>query len=1378
MKLSKKTILIGISTLVVAGAGLAYYFITKDKADVLGWKDDSWLYRKSIAVANAGSTLTNEEVLVEIDTATLIGASKLQTTCADLRFTDSDDSTYLAYWIEGGCNTATTQVWVRIPSLTAGGKTIYMYYGNPSAGNNEESWAGKFILMKDTACDSGWTTESNTGGDFYQRFPLADPTYGATGGSSSHDHGSYTMATSTVSSGSATKTGTNLNIAAFHNHGNVSFVTQTASNVLPPYLNMIFCSSDKLIVKQDSVAIFDTTVPSGFTRFSALDSKFPRGEATYGGTSTTSSHTHTVTAVNTPVPSATAQCATGSTATASSTHYHTFASFSTGSGTQIPVFKTVIYGEANADIKGSSGIIMMTNTVPPMGWTQYSALNGYFPEGLDTFGTTGGAATHNHSIGSRTSGAIVGSVTCATTTPTTNKPRAHTHTTSATTTTDVSNNPPYIETIFIQKKTSQSITINSEETRNDAPDAPTSLLTDGTTNPSEITNNTPKFSAIYTDPNASDSAIYFQIQINTASDFTGTIMWDSTQTTLSPSITNGNRSQDISYAGSALQEGTTYYWRIRFWDNSNQGSKVSDWSSVAQFSTDRGTWQSVNLSYRRPVLVSNTSGSTLTNEDVLVLIDTASLITAGKMQGDCDDLIFTDSDETTTLKYWVEGGCNTSATQVWVQIPSLTVGGKTIYMYYGNSSTTNSEESWTGEFMLLNNTSCPTGWTRKTEYDGKYTYGAATFGTNGGSATHNNGTPSCTTGGPSASAYTQSDSGGATSSPSHTHTNAMVSVDNVTNAPPYLDMVYCVNPDLNIDAGMVTLFTSTPSGWTRFSALDSKFARGASTYGGTGGATTHTHTTTGGYTTGGSGTRNDSPGGDNGAGEHTHTTANGSTDSGNSVPPYLDMIYAAKDTTGYAISGLISMTTSAPPLGWTRYTALDNLFPRGAATQGGTGGAATHTHSVTIVTNPGGGYNSTGSRAISAAASMHTHSCSTTTASASNVPAYIETPFYQRKTSQTFTFGSEEVSNIAPDAPSSLQTEGQTNPTSVIDSTPEFTAIFSDSNAFNTGNYYQVQVNTMADFTGTIMWDSTKTAFSQAIWNGYRSSDMVYAGSSLQDGTTYYWRVKFWDNKSTSNEGSWSSTAQFTTNALPTEPTIPYCQDATNPTKVTSATPTFSAIFNDPDTSDTGAYYQILVNTASNFTGTSMWNSSKTSISEITNGTRSGDITYTGSTLNEGEIYYWKIKFWDNNNAEGVWSATNQFTMQGIPDTPTSLQTNTMVNPPSLTHIPPYFTAIYSDPNMDNAAAYQIQVNSNAFFTGTIMWDSGKTSTTVASGTRSSLYPYAGIALTNSNVTLYWRIKFWDTDDSASDWSPTAQFADTFASFKLEGLGLNGVKLN
>jgi hypothetical protein len=66
-----------------------------------------------------------------------------------------------------------------------------------------------------------------------------------------------------------------------------------------------------------------------------------------------------------------------------------------------------------------------------------------------------------------------------------------------------------------------------------------------------------------------------------------------------------------------------------------------------------------------------------------------------------------------------------------------------------------------------------------------------------------------------------------------------------------------------------------------------------------------------------------------------------------------------------------------------------------------------------------------------------------------------------------------------------------------------------------------------------MMWDSSKSAINPAIANGGRSADISYAGNELLSGTTYYWRIKFWDNETYNNESTWSAISQFTMNALP-----------------------------------------------------------------------------------------------------------------------------------------------------------------------------------------------------------------------------------------------------
>lgn len=130
-----------------------------------------------------------------------------------------------------------------------------------------------------------------------------------------------------------------------------------------------------------------------------------------------------------------------------------------------------------------------------------------------------------------------------------------------------------------------------------APSSPTLPWTEGSTNPTGVTDTTPEFSAIHNDSDG-DPAVYYEIEVNTNNTFTGTVMWDSNQTAMT-STANGARSPDISYAGSALSLGGTYYWRIRFTDDN---SITGDWSTTQSFA--------MNAVPSAPTLDSPTNGAT------------------------------------------------------------------------------------------------------------------------------------------------------------------------------------------------------------------------------------------------------------------------------------------------------------------------------------------------------------------------------------------------------------------------------------------------------------------------------------------------------------------------------------------------------------------------------------------------------------------------------------------------------------------------------------------------------------------------------------------------------------------------------------------------
>jgi hypothetical protein len=70
---------------------------------------------------------------------------------------------------------------------------------------------------------------------------------------------------------------------------------------------------------------------------------------------------------------------------------------------------------------------------------------------------------------------------------------------------------------------------------------------------------------------------------------------------------------------------------------------------------------------------------------VTLTIDTATLITNGKMQADCDDSRFTDINGK-VLRYQLTGTCNNAATTYDVVFPTIYNGTNTGYFYYGNPS--------------------------------------------------------------------------------------------------------------------------------------------------------------------------------------------------------------------------------------------------------------------------------------------------------------------------------------------------------------------------------------------------------------------------------------------------------------------------------------------------------------------------------------------------------------------------------------------------------------------------------------------------------------------------------------------------------------------
>jgi len=292
-----------------------------------------------------------------------------------------------------------------------------------------------------------------------------------------------------------------------------------------------------------------------------------------------------------------------------------------------------------------------------------------------------------------------------------------------------------------------------------------------------------------------------------------------------------------------------------------------------------------------------------------------------------------------------------------------------------------------------------------------------------------------------------------------------------------------------------------------------------------------------------------------------------------------------------------------------------------------------------------------------------------------------------------------------------------------VSPTPTLTgSAFSDPN----GDSHQAsrwQVDNNSDFS-SITYDSGSVG------------DLVShtVGSALSEGTVYYWRVSYQDNK-----GAWSSYSSgtsFTTNQMPNA--------ATNSTPADTATdvvatPTLTAsVFSDPDGGDTHAASQWQVDDNADFSSITY---DSGSVGDLTSHT-------LGSSLAGVTTYYWRVRYQDNNGGWSAYSTSTSFTTEANPpNTPTNV---TPVDTATGVEVTPTLTgSAFSDPDPgDTHASSQWQVDDNADFSS-ITYDSGEVSDLES---RIVELPLAG------TTTYYWRVRYKDNNGGWSDYSTGTSF--------------------
>ncbi len=139
------------------------------------WYNSNWQYRKSHVVQNASGAGINYQIWLIIhqgsgtDTGNDVYLSDhCEDDFGDVRFTDSDGTTELDYWLESYTNGDEATFWVEVADdLSSSNATIYIYYGNSGASttsNGANTFPDLFTHFPGDSLPSGWEIDGDTVG--------------------------------------------------------------------------------------------------------------------------------------------------------------------------------------------------------------------------------------------------------------------------------------------------------------------------------------------------------------------------------------------------------------------------------------------------------------------------------------------------------------------------------------------------------------------------------------------------------------------------------------------------------------------------------------------------------------------------------------------------------------------------------------------------------------------------------------------------------------------------------------------------------------------------------------------------------------------------------------------------------------------------------------------------------------------------------------------------------------------------------------------------------------------------------------------------------------------------------------------------------------
>jgi len=142
---------------------LAAFTLTTSTLSAQSWYDANWSFRRAITITNPGSSiLTDYQIKTTLNSS--FNYSAANSDGSDIRITLDDGTTEIPFWIEEWNFGTDAIIWVKMPSISTSGTTIYMYYGNPGAASVSDG-PSTFRLFEDfetwnPAGITGWTEKA------------------------------------------------------------------------------------------------------------------------------------------------------------------------------------------------------------------------------------------------------------------------------------------------------------------------------------------------------------------------------------------------------------------------------------------------------------------------------------------------------------------------------------------------------------------------------------------------------------------------------------------------------------------------------------------------------------------------------------------------------------------------------------------------------------------------------------------------------------------------------------------------------------------------------------------------------------------------------------------------------------------------------------------------------------------------------------------------------------------------------------------------------------------------------------------------------------------------------------------------------------------